>query len=516
MAKPERDSQEERRAFLSAAPAGPRDRRLALWTLGVSSLTFLAAIPFAKVQLAPYPAFIAAYQSALAVSDLVTAALLFAQFKLLGSRALLALASAYLFTAFMAVAHALTFPGLLAPTGLLGAGPQSTAWMYMFWHAGFPALAVVYAFASAPGAAEKRSTGAALAASIAAVALATVGFTLLATTGASLLPPIMQDNRYTPAMILVVGGVWALSALALLVLWRKRPQTVLDLWLMVVICAWLFDIGLAAVFNGGRYDLGFYAGRVYGLAAACFVLVVLLVENAMLYRRLLNAHDGLAAANKELDAFSYSVSHDLRAPLRAMDGYAAMLEEDAGARLGEDGRQLVGKLRAAATNMRQLIEGLLELSRLGRREPERQRVGMTLLAREIAAELGRSSPAAKVSVAELPDALADPVLIRQVWANLIGNAFKYSSNKPQPKVEIGARSEGGEIVYWVRDNGAGFDMQHAERLFGVFQRLHSPKEFPGTGVGLALVQRIVQRHGGRVWAEARPGEGATFHFSLRG
>jgi two-component system, sensor histidine kinase and response regulator len=243
--------------------------------------------------------------------------------------------------------------------------------------------------------------------------------------------------------------------------------------------------------------------------------VVLLVENAMLYRRLLNAHDGLAAANKELDAFSYSVSHDLRAPLRAMDGYAAMLEEDAGARLGEDGRQLVGKLRAAATNMRQLIEGLLELSRLGRREPERQPVGMTLLAREIAAELGRSSPGAEVSVAELPDALADPVLIRQVWANLIGNAFKYSSNKPQPKVEIGARSEGGEIVYWVRDNGAGFDMQHAERLFGVFQRLHSPKEFPGTGVGLALVQRIVQRHGGRVWAEARPGEGATFHFSLR-
>ena len=223
MAKPERDSQEERRAFLSAAPAEPRERRLALWTLGLSSLIFLAAIPFAKVQLPPYPAFIAAYQSALAVSDLVTAALLFAQFKLLGSRALLALASGYLFTALMAVAHALTFPGLLAPTGLLGAGPQSTAWMYMFWHAGFPALAVVYAFASAPGAAEKRSTRPALAASIAAVALATVGFTLLATTGASLLPPIMQDNRYTPAMIVVVGGVWALSALALVVLWRKRP-----------------------------------------------------------------------------------------------------------------------------------------------------------------------------------------------------------------------------------------------------------------------------------------------------
>src|ERR1700741_728645 len=184
--------QNERRAFLSAAPAEPGERRLALWTVGLSALLFVAAIPFAKVQLAPYPAFIAAYQSALAVSDLVTAALLFGQFKLLGGRAMLALGSGYLFTAFMAVAHALTFPGLLAPTGLLGAGPQSTAWMCMFWHTGFPARAVVYAFASAPGAPEKRSAGAALAASIAAVALATVGFTLLATAGASLLPPIMQ------------------------------------------------------------------------------------------------------------------------------------------------------------------------------------------------------------------------------------------------------------------------------------------------------------------------------------
>jgi signal transduction histidine kinase len=521
------DLQEERRAFLSAAPAEAGERRLALWTVGVSAVLFAAAIPFAKVQLGAFPAFIASYQSALAVSDLITALLLFAQFNLLGSRPLLALAAGYLFTAFMAVAHALTFPGLLAPSGLLGAGPQSTAWMYMFWHAGFPALVVAYALAK-PGVREQAAPAAAIAASVVAVSVAAVGFTLLATAGAALLPPIMQGNRYTPAMVVVVGSVWALSALALVVLWRKRPQTVLDLWLMVVMCAWLFDIGLAAVFNGGRYDLGFYAGRVYGLLAACFVLIVLLVENTLLYRRLLDAYGGeqrerrraedaaaeLAAANKELDAFSYSVSHDLRAPLRAIDGYAGILDEDFGARLDDEGRRLLGKVRASATNMKELIDGLLELSRLGRREPGKKRVAMGQLAREVAGELAASAPAAQVRVAELPDALADPVLMRQVWSNLIGNALKYSGKRDQPQVEIGARQEAGQVVYWVRDNGAGFDMQYAERLFGVFQRLHSPKDFPGTGVGLATVQRIVQRHGGRVWAESRPDAGATFSFSL--
>jgi signal transduction histidine kinase len=400
----------------------------------------------------------------------------------------------------------------------------------MFWHAGFPALVVVYANRKSDlldRAARDRTLGA-IALSIALVAAATAGATLLATAGAGLLPPIMEGNRYTAAMLAVVGSVWTLSALALLVLWRKRPHTVLDLWLMVVLCAWVYDIGLAAVFNGGRYDLGFYAGRVYGLLAACFVLVVLLVENALLYRRLLDAYEGeqrerqraqatsaeLAAANKELDAFSYSVSHDLRAPLRSIDGYGKILEEDYAPRLDDEGRRLVGVVRSRAGDMNRLIDGLLEFSRLGRREPARERVAMTQVARAVAAELAPTAPAASVRIAELPDAHADPVLIRQVWANLIGNALKYSSKRTQPQVEVGAREEAAQTVYWVRDNGAGFDMQYAERLFGVFQRLHSPKEFPGTGVGLATVQRIVQRHGGRVWAESRPDAGATFSFSL--
>ena len=189
----------------------------------------------------------------------------------------------------MVVAHLLTFPGLFSTTGLLGAGPQSTAWLYMLWHSGFPVVIIAYALwkdddkrAAAPeGQAARDLMFGALVALAAAVAL-----TLLATWGQALLPPIMQGNSYSPAMIVVVGATWALSFVALIALWMRKPHTMIDLWLMVVMCAWIFDIGLSAVFNAGRFDLGFYAGRVYGLLAATFVLLVLLVGTARLYARL--------------------------------------------------------------------------------------------------------------------------------------------------------------------------------------------------------------------------------------
>jgi light-regulated signal transduction histidine kinase (bacteriophytochrome) len=223
--------------------------------------------------------------------------------------------------------------------------------------------------------------------------------------------------------------------------------------------------------------------------------------------------EALAAANKELESFSYTVSHDLRAPLRAVDGYARMLEEDYAPRLDDEGRRLLSVVRESAARMGRLIDDLLAFSRLGRREPAKQTLDMRSLAREVADELGKGS-VARVELAELPPAQADVSLIRQVWANLIGNALKYSSKREAPRVEIGGREDGAENVYWVRDNGVGFDMRYAAKLFGVFQRLHRADEFEGTGVGLAIVQRVVSRHGGRVWAESTPGEGACFHFSL--
>jgi len=221
----------------------------------------------------------------------------------------------------------------------------------------------------------------------------------------------------------------------------------------------------------------------------------------------------LEATNKELESFSYSISHDLRAPLRAVDGYARMLEEDHGARLDEEGRRLLGVVRGASVRMGQLIDDLLAFSRLGRQAPQRRPLDMTALAHEVVAELNGAG-LAQVELAALPAASADPALLRQVWSNLIGNALKYSGKRPDARVEIGGDQDPEESIYWVRDNGVGFDMRYVDKLFGVFQRLHRAEEFPGTGVGLAIVQRVVARHGGRVWAEAKPGEGACFYFAL--
>ncbi len=682
----------QQRVFLSTLPAEPGERRLALAVVAISALIFLAAVPFAKQPLAPLPAFIPIYQSALVVNDLITAVLLFGQFSILRLRGLLLLASGYLFTAFMAASHTLSFPGLFAPGGLLGAGPQTTAWLYMFWHGGFPLLVIAYALDRRP---LKGPRGGAVVSSIAAALAAVVLLTALATAGQDFLPAIMRGNHYAPALITVISSVWALSLVALIALWRRRPHSVLDLWLMVVLCAWLFDIGLSAVFNAGRFDLGFYAGRVYGLLAASLVLVVLLLDNGVLYSRLAETHaehqerlrilheidravvaeqppeaiaaaviqplrallgvpraivnkfdlaagevewlaaagrrrtrvgpgvrysirlmgnvealrkgepqlidvgalppgpevDALLAsgvrtymavpmiaggellgalsfggdahvftpekmniarevatqlaiaitqarllervksqalelelrvrertaelevANRELDSFTYSVSHDLRAPLRAVDGFAKMLEEDHGQRLDDEGRRLLGVVRGGSQRMGQLIDDLLAFSRLGRQVPAKCRIDMTSLAREAADELA-SGTRPEVALATLPPADADRALLKQVWVNLIGNALKYSGKREAPRIEIGGREEPSENTYWVRDNGAGFDMRYAAKLFGVFQRLHGPDEFPGTGVGLAIVQRVVTRHGGRVWAEGRPDEGACFFFSL--
>ena len=926
------------------------DRNLALAVVAVSAAIFLTCIPFAQRPLAQVWAFIPAYQAALMVCDLVTAALLFGQARFARSPALMALGAGYFLCACFAVVHALSFPGLFAPGGVLGGNAQTTAWLYMFWHGGFPLVIIAYAVlkSAPPLRADPRRV---LVLVIAGVLAATLALTWLATAAVAVLPPIMQGNRYTPAMIVVVATVWLLSLAALVVLWRRAPHSVLDLWLMVVMCAWLFDVGLAAVFNAGRFDLGFYAGRIYGLLAASFVLIVLLMENAALHAKLALAHardqrslarhaerlqiltaidqaiiaghnadeiaesviqplrellevpraivnrfdlgarqvewvaaagrrrthvgpgiryslalmgdaealrrgepqlidvhalpsgpetqallgsgvrwymavpmiaggeligaisfgdegahfrdeqiaiakevaaqlaiataqtrlleqvkahaaeleakvrsrtaeledlydnapcgyhsvdengliirmnrtwlrwlgyereevvnrmrhadlmteesarrfwaeafplfkrqgfledvefeyrrkdgstlvgslsastifdaagrylgsrtsvfditdrkkaqdalrsseervrllvesvkdyailtldpqgriaswnpgakllkgyaageimgrhfstfyppeavasgwperelefaaerghfedegwrvrkDGsrfwanvvlsamrdekgvirgfskitrdlserkraeehVKALNQELESFSYSISHDLRAPLRAINGYAQMLEEDHGAKLDAEGQRLLGVVRGNARRMGDLIDDLLAFSRLGRQQPAVQRVDMTRMACEVAEEL-RAGSAVAVEVSALPPANVDPALMRQVWTNLIGNAIKYSSKKADARVLVSAGEDAGENVYSVRDNGAGFDMRYVEKLFGVFQRLHRADEFEGTGVGLAIVQRVVTRHSGRVWAEGKPGEGACFYFSL--
>ncbi|HKS88389.1 MAG TPA: MASE4 domain-containing protein [Stellaceae bacterium] len=295
-------------ALLSGALAGPWQRHLAFGMIAVSVLAFFALAPFAKVPLIAVPAFIPAYEAALVVLDVITAVLLFGQFSQLRSPALLVLGAGYLFDGLLVIPHALSFPGLLTPTGWLGAGAQTTAWLYMFWHGGFPIF--VLAYAGLKRRARRRASqhvGAAAAAAliIGVVALAAL-LTLLATAAEDRLPAIMAGNGYTPAMILVIGTVWALSGIALLALLLNLPYAVLDLWLIVVLVAWLCDIALSAGLNAGRFDLGFYAGRAYGLLAVSFVLSVVLVVAGGIGGR-------LAAATGRLEAYAGELDQQVRA-----------------------------------------------------------------------------------------------------------------------------------------------------------------------------------------------------------
>lgn len=238
--------------------------------------------------------------------------------------------------------------------------------------------------------------------------------------------------------------------------------------------------------------------------------------NETLEQRVVERTVQLESANKELESFSYSVSHDLRAPLRAIDGFARIFTEDHAESLDDEGRRVLDVIRKNAQNMGQLIDDLLAFSRFGRKPMEATKIDMDGLAKIIAGELSpvtdpRASP---FTIDPLPPAYGDSSLIRQVFVNLFSNALKYSRTKEAMQINVGSRSENGLNVYFVRDNGVGFDMQYSNKLFGVFQRLHSADEFEGTGVGLAIVQRVIARHGGRVWAEGEIGKGATFYFAL--
>jgi signal transduction histidine kinase len=228
------------------------------------------------------------------------------------------------------------------------------------------------------------------------------------------------------------------------------------------------------------------------------------------------ANSSLETANRELESFSYSVSHDLRSPLRAIDGYSLMLQEDYSGQLDETGRRYIQTIRNGSQRMGALIDDLLTFSRLSRQSLNRQTVDMTTLARRAAAEVLESQPNPKpaVNIPELPAVPGDPALLRQVWTNLISNAVKYSSKSASPEVHVRAAAEGRLVRFEVQDNGVGFDMRYADKLFGVFQRLHSFDEYPGTGVGLAIVQRIIARHEGAVTAQGERGKGATFGFTL--
>jgi signal transduction histidine kinase len=255
-------------------------------------------------------------------------------------------------------------------------------------------------------------------------------------------------------------------------------------------------------------------------AAAAFEAASLLTQlrtlNQDLEHRVRERTQELQAANADLEAFSYSVSHDLRAPLRVVDGFCQMFIDDFGAGIPPKGRLILDKARAGASRMNQLIDDLLRFARFSRQPLQMRPVQMNGLVRRVMGNFedqlcGRS---VQLQVAELPDCVGDGSLLEQVFSNLLSNALKFTAARPHSHIEIGTSRGAAEQVYFIKDNGVGFDMKYADRLFGVFQRLHSQSEFEGTGIGLSIVHRIVRRHGGRTWAESVPQQGATFYFSL--
>jgi signal transduction histidine kinase/CheY-like chemotaxis protein len=279
-------------------------------------------------------------------------------------------------------------------------------------------------------------------------------------------------------------------------------------------------------FSSARQLRGVRPGHVKALdvlartAATAFATAALVAElrrmNEGLEQRVRERTRELETANKDLESFAYSVSHDLREPLRAVEGFSEMFRTEFGASVPEAGREILERIWAGASRMNQLIDDLLHFSRFSREPLHCLRIALRELVLQVVQRLKErlGDRRIEVQVGDLPDCYADQALLEQVLVNLLSNAFKFTSGREVARVEVGTLRQGEARVYYVRDNGAGFDMRAADKLFGVFQRLHSPEAFEGTGIGLSIVHRIITRHGGRVWADSRVGEGATFYFSL--
>ena len=517
---------------LSLLPAGRGERRLALVAIVFSIVVFIAAAPFARVPLPKQPAFIPCYESVLLINGLITVALLYGQFTIGRYPALVVLASGYLFATLMAIPHALTFPGLFSETGLLGAGTQSTAWLFMFWHGGFAIAVACYAsLRNNHTGPQRRPASVSILVSVVLVTGLVVTLTTLATIGEGPLPVIMQGNHYTSAMIYVVATVWTLHLVAVLVLVMRRPYAVLDLWLMAVMCAWLCDIALSAVLNAGRFDFGFYAGRIYGLAASSFVLVVLLLEAIALYARVARSLEAEGREREErleelrselihvgrvseLGLMVSALAHEVNQPLTAIGNYVHASQRLA--RAGDTANLQVALEKAAneATRANAIVKRLRDSIKKNEsvRRPEdlgpvlEEAVALALVAavrRDVGVEM-RLDPHASA-------ALIDKIQIQQVLLNLVRNAVEAMPDGTSPALVIATVPAADAMIeVSVADSGPGLRAMVREKLFQPFVTTKSD----GMGVGLSICHSIVETHGGRIWAEDNLGGGTVFRFTV--
>src|SRR6266403_3466554 len=516
---------EEQHFILSSLSPGRAQKWLAFAVVLALLVAFLmTAGPLSTIELARIDAFVPVYATALFVTDLITAVLLFAQFSILRSGALLAIASGYLFTALILIPWMLTFPGVFTQGGLLGAGLQSTSWLYTLWHAGFAMFVIAYALLRDADPAKRLWRGSAAAAillSIAATAAVVWALAFIVVAGDALLPPINLDPvHFSTVWLYIAGCLVLLSVLAVILLWIRR-HSVLDLWLMVVMCAYVIEITLIAFPIPARFSFGWYAGRVFGFLSGSLLLFVLLYEITTLYARLLRA---LLAQRRERearlmtgDAVAATIAHEVKQPLTGMianadaglswiDRATPDLDEAKAAfrQIVADGHRaaaVIGSIRAifkkdarnrTSLDINELIREALSLTR---GDLQRHR---------ILVEVDRN--------AQLPQVRGDRIQLQQVLLNLITNAIDSMAAKDGARV-LRVRSEvrdGGSVIVSVADTGTGIGSPELERIFNPLFTTKSG----GMGMGLSICRSIIEAHDGRLWVAPNEPEGAVFQFML--
>ena len=518
--------------LLSVLPPSTGHRRGALAACLVLLAGFLATLPFAQIAWVPIPAFILIQETLLLVNDLITSALLFGQYFIRRIPVLNVLAGGYLFTALIVIPHALSFPGAFSETELLG-GPQTAAWLYLGWHAALPFTVIVFALRRDDESPRQEVPGAGatavLVAALAAVSLVAV-MTLLATVGRAWLPALIESGAYTTGSRVAVGILLVLPLGALLILARRSRRSVLDLWLLVVMFAWLCTIGLGAFASSGRYDLGWYVGRVFDWLTSLFILLILLWETIALYarsvgatalelrereRRLKEMEAVLVHLSRvnELGQNVSSLIHEVSQPLAAITNYLAASIELMKAGKTDRLQPLLERSVEQARRGAQIIRHLRDF--IARHEaPKRIENVSRMLQDGVRLALDGSAPdplALDIQCIGTASAFCDRVQIEQVVFNLVRNAVEAMADSGRRTLAIAADSTTDDMIeVSVADTGAGLSPKIRAKLFEPFVTTKAS----GLGVGLSICRVIIEAHGGQLWADDNPGGGTIFRFTL--
>jgi signal transduction histidine kinase len=516
------DRSDELPLFVSSLPPSRAQKRLAFAIVLVLLLAFLViAGPLSAFHLPSVDAFIPAYGATICVNDALTAALLFAQFSVIRARALLLIACGYLFTALIVMPWTLTFPGVFAPRGLLGAGMQTTAWLYVMWHVGFCFFVIAYALLNRTDPAGRPSHIPRFVGPLAGLAVigAVIAVTILATRFGTSLPRQLLDEIHLSGTWQYTAATALTSVTALATLWLRR-RSVLDLWLMVVMCAYVIEIVLTSFPVPARFTVGWYGGRVFGLLSASIVLIVLLVEITVLYARLL---DALLAQRHERearlltgDAVAAMIAHEIKQPLTGVTtcAEAGLRWLDRPAPEIDEARELFRQIAANGLRTGQMIDSVRTVFR--RDAQSRITLDFDLLIADVLACLRADLQRHRIFVhtepePDLPAIAGDPTQIRQVLVNLVTNAIDAMAESTGPRIlSVCTTLRDGSVRISVADTGPGISPEDADRIFNP---LFTTKR-DGMGIGLAVCRSIIENHDGRLWIAPNTPQGAVFHIAL--